>query len=563
VTAILSASVLRDDIINSARLPDAEVNLDLASRTPVGPTVHLSAGSDIGAAVWANPDSDIVCEPGFYPAFQLRKPPGHGYSRVRPDVSMLDRRYTPSDRASGIQVTDNGGATACWNDSQTPGQIPYKITLQGVHPITSENSQPNFFFGAAMLAAEQVSRIQDLPYDIVLDRCVHFVPASSWRRWSFLANGVSIGGVNCWFDGAHYLNWPSGVDSQGLGHYQGPGPFTFEDTFVVGAEETHATGNTGNGGLWATKTRMRNLVLRRCHVYRYKAARGILQCKRSIELKQAEIAYYKDCIIENSHPDVQQVGTAMFGWSGQEEDYGATSDIVMENCWFKSVAGIAEFTPMYQGRANVPFKRATIRNCVATAFSDPTYCSRPSGGSFHDTAFSFLSNLNNLGVSQGVNDILIEHTMVFTRGNGINELFRVHPVEQRNLRIRNNIMGIGPGGVFGSGRVLACSSGDGQTGWDLIAGPGSSWNNNAVVDPLDGASRVNVGSNGNQYRSTIAGLGLTRAATLDDAAVHTDLATLALSPSSTIRGTGSGGVDPGPDFSVLVPALAGVRADVP
>jgi hypothetical protein len=263
MTAILKASMRRDPIIVVADRPRRVTELDLTKRQPIGGTINLSPGADIGQAIYDNPDATIICAPGVYPQFKLRKPPGHGYTTVRtPTLPDMTRRSTPSDIASGIQVIP-AGDQAGWQDSQIEGEIPYKINLINVHPTAPATSQAVFFFGIAMLASEAPPglKISNLPWDIVLYNCVHTMPDTAWRRWALLGNGVQIGAVNSWFGPAHFQLWPLGYDSNGIGLYQGPGPFTFKNCFISGAEEHFAIGDYGNGVVSHYKHRSLILLL--------------------------------------------------------------------------------------------------------------------------------------------------------------------------------------------------------------------------------------------------------------------------------------------------------------
>src|SRR6185436_8064290 len=271
MTAILKYALGLGTLVVDAEEPRAEANTDISTRTPTGPTIHLDPGADIGAAVYANPDATIECSPGVYPPTTFRKPPGHGYTTVRPTGTLEDRPYKPADVASGVHIIGTGGAA--WGASAIAGEIPYRINLLGVHASAPANSHPLTFCGVADLAIEKATRTQDLPWDWLLDRCVNQTPSTTDRRWAFLANGVSIGGINSYFGPAHWDVWPAGVDSQGLGFYQGPGPFTFRKCVIWGAEEPVASGNAGNDGVGnACQSRMSDFLFEHCLFYRAPAA---------------------------------------------------------------------------------------------------------------------------------------------------------------------------------------------------------------------------------------------------------------------------------------------------
>ncbi len=567
MTAILRGGFRREPLLILPERPRRQVDLDINHHIPTGGTIVLSPGADIGQAVYDHPDSTIECIPGFYPKFKWRKPPGHGWNIVRPSGTLFNRQYTPADIASGIQVIPDGDYPS-WQDSQIEGEIPYQIHAVGLHPGTPPNSTPGSFFGIAQLAANDPVglKLSNLPWSMVLDRCVHTMPSSSWRRWGFLANGIDIGAINCWFGPAHYNVWPAGNDSNGLNIFQGPGPYTFKKCFIAGAEENFGIGDYGNTVGRPLQARIGDITFDECQFYRYRTNRGVYQCKNGFEFKQVARIEVTNFIIENSWSDVQQEGYGIIGWTAGAEWYQATHDVIFENGWIKNVPGVANFSPNFHDIPNPPMKRVKFSNIVVTGFCAEGVTNKPSDPSYyHDRAFELPRENNALQGLSVCNDVLIERVMVFTSGRGKNELFRVAPQQFRNLRIKNNIFGVGPGGYYGP-KIFTTGDFEGNPAWNQVAGVGAAFSYNAIVDPSSGPTRITSGPGvtGNQYFTDRSQLGLVNQATLDNAnAVVADLANLALSPSSVLKGTGEGGSDPGPDFALLTTNLANVRAAVP
>lgn len=380
-----------------------------------------------------------------------------------------------------------------------------------------------------------------------LELCyLHGSPTQEIRR-AIMANGGALALRRCLIDEIHQ----GGFDSQGVGGWNGPGPFLFEDTEMYASSQAFMFGGSQSQAEWANPA---DLTIRgRCLFGKRQSwnpnapafAGKTWVIKPGFELKNMTRMDARDFVVEDA-----------WSWPALTFDCFADqpwSKIVDINCENFQVRRAGGFFQSWHAGGEV--SRIRLHNALCIAMIDPPPPVNPYG---HGIVL-------NLAGSQ-IADLWVERCTIL----GLQGMMNQGPVKLPRFTLRDNLLGFGGHGLAiegytGPWRVPF----DGDVGvegngwgskerWDQVA-PDRDWQRNAFVnvqpEPADRSDRP---YNRRKYWSA-AWL------TADENAVPgVDLVTGQLAATSPFKGKAAGGGDLGVDFAQLAtPAPPPVPAPGP
>jgi hypothetical protein len=212
------------------------VYLDTSEIAPTGRTIQVAAGGDLqGALNSAQPGDLISLQAGatFVGPFTLPQKSGTGWIIVRtssPDSSLppFGQRIRPSFAPQLARIV-------------TPTSEPALMTAPGAHHYRFIGIE--FALQTGTTFAYELVRLGEggppqtttasIPHNLIFDRVyAHGTPTSELRR-CFTLNSASTAIINSHLSDCHQ----TGVDSQAIGGWNGPGPFKIANNYLEGAGE--------------------------------------------------------------------------------------------------------------------------------------------------------------------------------------------------------------------------------------------------------------------------------------------------------------------------------------
>lgn len=324
--------------------------------TTPGPTrtVRVRAGADLQAALnAAQPGDELVLDQGAtWTGNYVLPVKAAGWVTVRAEsLTAPGVRVMPASmgRAPKI-VTPNyapalatGGATAQWR----------LVGLEIAH-------QPGaaYNYGLVVLGAGTETALAALPSDIILDRVyVHGSQTDGVSR-CVAFNGKALTLIDSWLAECHAL----GNDSQGVGGWNGPGPFLIENNHIEGAGQGIMFGGADPA---IDQLSPSDITIRRNHFFKPLSwGDGRWSVKAVLELKHAKRVLYEANVLEN-HWSNAQSGWAIVLMSTSQYDrapWSGVHDITIRNNIIRNSASGINISARYNATVVEGTRRVTMTN---------------------------------------------------------------------------------------------------------------------------------------------------------------------------------------------------------
>jgi hypothetical protein len=291
---------------NRPALPQSTPSV--GSMPGVSREVRVPAGGDLqGALDSAQPGDAILLAPGgtYVGNFYLRAKGGGtscgAWITLRTDGSLppAGQRVTPSSAGGFAKLMSPNSMPTLQTD---PRANCYRVT--GIE-ITIPSSLSVFNYGLVALGdggyvpdGDKQTSMDLVPQSLVLDRLyIHGQTNSNFARCVALNSG-NTAIVDSWISECH----ARGFEAQAIEGWNGPGPFLIENNHLAGAGENvmFGGGNPGIPGLIPS-----DITIRRNHLYKDPAWKGVWTAKNSFELKNARRLLVEGNVFENSWIDAQ------------------------------------------------------------------------------------------------------------------------------------------------------------------------------------------------------------------------------------------------------------------
>lgn len=265
---------------------------------------RVAAGADLQAALnAAQPGDEVVLESGatFTGNFVLPAKQGGGseWIVVRSDVIPVGAgtRVTPALAANSARIV-------------TPNQDPALRTLSGARRwrlvgLQIEHAQNAIYnYGIVVLGRGDEKNVEAQPSDIVLDRMYIHGSTVAGNSRCVAFNGRSLAVIDSWIAECH----AKGQDAQGVGGWNGGGPFLIENNFIEASGQGVMFGGADPAIADVSPS---DITIRRNHIYKPTTwAKGRWTVKAAFELKHGRRVLFESNIVENHWIDAQ-VGFAI------------------------------------------------------------------------------------------------------------------------------------------------------------------------------------------------------------------------------------------------------------
>jgi hypothetical protein len=456
---------------------------------------------------------------------------GASWITVRTDLpdSVLpapDRRITPALAARFAKVVTANSNAALKTANPTCGWWLMAMEVSASPKLDRRTVNYGLLVigdGGWRGGGEQQTTLDKVPTRIVLDRVfLHGLAGTNSTRCLAL-NSSNSAVINSWISDCH----AKGFDSQAIEGWNGPGPYLIENNFVAGAGENIMFGGADPG---IPNLVPSDITIRRNHVYKDPAWKGVWTVKNLFELKNARRVLVEGNVFENNWADAQ-AGMAIVIKSSRDA------------CGTCTWQGTQDLTFRY----NIVMNSPRGFNLQAVDGESDHHVARVRA---EHNLFRNIGTFNGTGadgwlmlLTHDLRDIAIRHnTMVHNvTGFGIALVMDYANGAARNVWIDDNVF-TNPAGyaIFYSGTKVGTES--------MRAFAGSSWsfarNVVAGVSPEFAPWHPTA----SWYPTTTAGIGFVDPASGD----------YRLAPRSPFKGRGTNGSDPGVDFNKLRQATDGV-----
>lgn len=258
--------------------------------------------------------------------------------RMTPAVAQAGR-YAQLVSASNQFALGTTDPTECW-------QIQHLEIVRD--PAYTGLSYHLFVIGFS--ASDGNTSLATNPSKIIVRRnWIHGQPTTDLVR-CIAVNGRDIAIVDNWIDDCH----AGGFDSQAVEGWNGAGPILIENNFLAGAGENVMFGGAGPAN---STLRPCDITMRRNHVYKDPAWKGVWSIKNIFELKNACRLLVDANVFENSWP-ASQIGHAIViksstGGASDTVRQGSTDLTFTNNRVMNSALGF-----------NVQAKDCTAQACI-------------------------------------------------------------------------------------------------------------------------------------------------------------------------------------------------------
>jgi hypothetical protein len=496
----------------TVELPRSEV--DTRYVAPTGKTISVPAGASLQAALNSAVRGDVIelaAGARFTGNFVLPPKAGTGWITIRTAGTLpsAGTRVTPATAAGFAKIVTNNSMPAIYTSTSgsTSGYRLMGLELTSSASMTYAIVNLGAYSGAA-------AAVSDLPGNIILDRVyVHGTSSMDLQRCVTL-NSRSTAIINSWLSDCHYRS----TDAQAIAGWTGPGPYTIENNHLEGATE-----NIMFGGADPSFTGLvpSDITIRRNHIVKPLAWKGVWVAKNLLELKNAQRVLVEQNVFENNWAD-GQTGFAVVLKSVNQSggcNWCVTSNVTFRQNLitnspggFNIAVGAAE-----SGGSVVPAGSMLISQNFLQNVAQPSQ----SGSRI---LFQVLGAVRNIEIAYNTG-FSSDKTILFDGG------------PTSGLRIHDNLWARGTYGIFGSGH------GEG-TGAIRYYMPDGTFLGNVLV-----AAPASAYPTGNSYPATLDLLDL----------VNLSGGNLTLSSTSPYFHAGTNGTTPGVDVASLLNTLSSVR----
>jgi hypothetical protein len=506
-----------------AELPRATV--DARYVEPTGRSISVPAGGDLQAAVNSADRGDVILlDPGatYFGPVILPPKAGSGWITIRTAGSLPPegQRVTP-DYASQLPKIVGGGANAAVVKTSV-GASGYRIV--GVE-ITAGSSIVNLTaiveLGDGGLFQKTIG---DVATDLVLDRVyVHGQSSTNLQRCVAL-NSARTAIVNSWISDCH----GSGLDSQAIAGWNGPGPYLIENNQLEGSGENIMFGGADAVIYGLTPS---DITIRRNHIRKPPEWKGVWLVKNLFELKHAKRLLIEGNVFENNWADGQS-GVAIVLKStnqGGTNPWAQTADVTFRYNIVRNspqAVAIAAAPDVYTAAMiAVPAARLKLEQNLFENIG--TY-----NGSTNGNMIVLMNNLSDVTI--------VHNTMNFNYSDGLLLTLEAWGTA-RNIVVNDNVATQGRYyQIFHTGARVGTES------MNTFAGSSWAFNRNVVVGINQ--EYVSYHPQSSFYPLSMAPTGFSTAANGD----------YRLSPSSPYKGRATDGTDPGVNFDELNRQISGV-----
>jgi hypothetical protein len=490
--------------------------LDTRYVAPTGRTLNVPVGANLQTAIDSARSGDvIVLQPGatYIGSYTLKPKQGTAPIVIRTAASAPlpaeGERMTPAAAVPLAKLL-------------TPNEVPVFSTvayannyrIMGVEISATPQAGVNYglvSLGGATAAAQ--TTLEQVPQNLILDRVyIHGTPTLQLARCVLLNSG-STAVIDSYL--SHCMS--TQFENQGILGYNGPGPFKIVNNHIEGGAE-----NIMFGGADPTIPNLvpSDIEIRRNHMYKPMSWRGHAMVKNIFELKNAQRVLIEGNILENNWLQSQD-GTAILLKS--ENQYGPCTWCVTRHVTFRYNRVMNSGNGMIMGGYNK--RGAPVDEPLNNVLVQHNTFENIDGIKFGGQGIVFV-------FSDAATNIVMDHNSAtppigFTYASWFHD-----PAPRTGFVMTNNVIA----NVAGSGKGY---------GVDMFPtyAPDMLFSGNAVV-----GGRAWEYAPGNLLPAV--GVSLFTNATAGD---------FSLSPTSPLRGMGTGGSNIGADFAAILQKTAGVR----
>jgi hypothetical protein len=311
-------------------------HVDIGMPRVEGHTIKVAGGGDLQSALnAARPGDEVSIQPGaeFKGNFVLPKKDANQNVRwitittQSAELPGAGTRITPASAGLMPKLVSINAAPAL---AAAPGAGGYRII--GIE-ITADPAVKSSY-GAVRLGEGSETAIDQLPHDIIIDRCfIHGLPTANMRRGIAL-NCAQSAVINSYISDCHEV----GADSQAICCWNGPGPFEISNNYLEAAGENVMFGGADPHivGLIPSDVEFKNNYCRKPLSWRmgdpaYAGTRwGV---KNLFELKNGRRFLIEDNVFENNWLDAQTGYAILFKSVNQDghAPWSLTKDIVFRH----------------------------------------------------------------------------------------------------------------------------------------------------------------------------------------------------------------------------------------
>jgi hypothetical protein len=484
-------------------------------------TITVGSGGNLQKALdAARPGDTILLEAGavFTGTYTLPDPgPGETFVTVqgaRAAELKEGERVTPAQSASMPKIMPPGRGAAALQTA--PGAHHWRLVgLEIAQPTAATFVYDLVKLGDGSPAQNAPASV---PHHLVIDRCyVHAARDGELKRGIALNSGQTEI-TNCYIAGFKV----KGQEAQAAGGWNGPGPFRIVNNYVEGAGE-----NLMFGGAPAAIPGLvpSDIEIRRNHFYKPPEWRGNYTVKNILELKNARRVVIEGNLFENCWLDAQQGYAILF--TPRPNDSGAwavVEDVRFANNIVRHVAAALHFSGQDSLYAAGPNEQRGRRITVTNNLFDDVSTAWGGDGCF-------------LKIVSGTIEVTVAHNTILQTGN----LIKAGGTPNAGFVYRDNISRHNEYGIFGD------SMGYGNPAINTFF-PGGVVTRNVLAKEVNAPWNADiVYPPGNMFPASLSAVGFENLAGGD----------YRLSAASRFRQKGTGGTDPGCDFTQLAAAMKG------
>jgi hypothetical protein len=397
---------------------------------PSGRTLAVPAGGDFQAALNAAQPGDVITlEAGatFTGPFMLPDKAGSGWTIIR--SSAIGRNLPPGTRADPSyakmmpKLEARHGAVI----SAAPGAHHYRFIGIEIRP-----EEGTFLYNLVLVGTGKEKSVEELPHDIVFDRCyLHGDPKKGTRR-GIAMNSSYTAVVDSYLSDFKEV----GEDSQTVMGWNGPGPFKIVNNYLEGAGENvmFGGGDPTIPNLVPSDIEIRHNLFSKPMSWKIgdpTYARTPWTIKNLFELKNARRVLIDGNLFEYNWPHAQSGFAIQFTVRNQDGSapWSVVEDVTFSNNVVRHTASGINFLGHDNNWRSKQTKRILIRNNL---FEDI-------GGSWGGgRLFQLL---------EGTADVVIDHNTAFQTENVI----AADGASHTGFVYRNNLTPHNAYGIIGTG----------------------------------------------------------------------------------------------------------------